>query len=318
MVRSLVTGGSGFIGSHVVDTLRDAGHEVVVFDRDPPRERLDVEFVAGDITDREAVRRATRGVDYVHHVAAVANVNHAFDRPLDCVAINVLGTANVLEAARRERVRRVLLASTVWVYNGVPDSHVDEATPLHMPGPGHVYTSSKIACELLFHDYAQLYKIPTTVFRYGIPYGPRMRPELLIPMFLKRALSGQPLLVAGDGRQARNFIYVEDVARAHVLGLAEQCQNQTFNLDGTEPVSVLEVANAVRELVGGHVAIEHTPARPGDYAGKLVSQKKASELMGWTPETTFAEGMRRTWNWYQALHAKSVASLTAAALPSAE
>lgn len=298
-MRSLVTGGSGFIGSHVVDALRAAEHDVVVFDREPPRHRLDVDFYAGDITDLTAMTEAMRGVDYVHHVAAVANVNHAFERPVDCVEINVLGSVNVLEAARRANVKRVLFASSVWVYNGASEREVSEDTPLHMPGPGHVYTSSKIASELIFNDYAVLYKVPVTIFRYGIPFGPRMRPELLIPIFLKRALTGQPLMVAGDGKQARSFVYVEDLARAHVLGLAETCANQTFNLDGSRQVSVLEVAQAVRELVGSHVSIEHTPARPGDYAGKLVSQEKSARVLGWEATTTFEEGMRRTYAWYR-------------------
>jgi len=192
-------------------------------------------------------------------------------------------------------------ASSVWVYNGTPDATVSEQTPLHMPGPGHVYTSSKIACELIFNDYAVLYNVPVTVFRYGIPYGPRMRPELLIPIFLKRALSGQPLSIAGDGKQARSFVYVEDLARAHVLGLAPDCENQTFNLDGPRPISVLEVAEAVRDVVrsvGAHVTIEHTPGRPGDYVGKLVSQETSARVLHWVATTDFEEGMRRTFDWY--------------------
>jgi UDP-glucose 4-epimerase len=300
MTRSLVTGGSGFIGSHVVDALRAAGHEVVVLDREPPRHRLDVEYRAADIKDLNQVYEAMDGIDYVHHVAAVANVNHAFDRPIDCVEINVLGTANVLEAARRQNVKRVLFASSVWVYNGTPEPSVGEETPLHMPGPGHIYTSSKIASELIFNDYAALYKVPVTIFRYGIPYGPRMRSELLIPAFLKRALSGQPLQIAGDGSQARNFVYVEDLARAHVLGLAPQCANQTFNLDGTKSVTVLQVAEAIRRLVGSHVTIEHTPARPGDYVGKVVLQDKSARVLGWEATTSFDQGMQRTYEWYRA------------------
>jgi UDP-glucose 4-epimerase len=272
---------------------------VVVLDREPPRHRFDVDFRAADIKDLDAVCDAMQGVDFVHHVAAVSNVNHAFDRPIDCVEINVLGTAHVLEAARRQGVKRVLLASSVWVYNGTPDSEVGEDTPLHMPGPGHIYTSSKIASELIFNDYAALYKVPVTIFRYGVPYGPRMRPELLIPIFLRRALTGQPLQLSGDGSQARNFVYVEDLARAHVLGLAEPCANQTFNLDGTRPVSVREVAEAVRRLVGSHVTIEHMPARPGDYAGKIVLQAKSARVMGWEATTSFEEGMRRTYEWYR-------------------
>lgn len=302
VIRSLVTGGSGFIGSHVVSALRAAGHEVVVFDRERPRYRRDIQFHRGDVTDLNAICEATEGIDYVHHVAAVANVNHAFERPLDCVQINVLGTAHVLEAARRAAVKRVFLASSVWVYNGALEHEVSEHTPLHMPGPGHIYTSSKIASELVFNDYATLYNVPVTIFRYGVPFGPRMRDELLIPALLKRALSGQPLLISGDGSQSRNFVYVEDLARAHVLGLADSCVNQTFNLDGNRPISVLEVAEAIRRLVGAHVGIEHVPGRPGDYGGKRVSQEKSARVMGWEHTTSFEEGMRRTFEWYQAVH----------------
>lgn len=300
MTRSLVTGGSGFIGSHVVDALRMDGHDVVVFDREPPRHRQDIEFRVGDVTDLAAVCAAMKGVDYVHHEAAVSNVDHAFDRPVDCVGVNVLGTAHVLEAGRREGVKRVFLASSVWVYGGVPADVVDEETPLHMPGPSHVYTSSKIASELLVNDYAALYEVPVTIFRYGVPYGPRMRDALLIPSLLGRALSGEPLLVAGDGSQTRNFLYVADLARAHVLGLAPECANQTFNLDGERPISVLEVAETICTLAGSTVRIEHVPARRGDYAGKIVSREKAARVMGWRPTTPFDEGVRHTFAWYRA------------------
>jgi UDP-glucose 4-epimerase len=302
MIRSIVTGGSGFIGSHVVDVLCKAGHHVVILDRTPPRTRTDVEYVDVDILDPQAVCRAVAGADYVHHMAAVSNVNEAYDAPLECVDTNVQGTANVLEAARREGVKRVFFSSSVWVYNGTPSTWVDENTPLHMPGPGHVYTSSKIAGELLAHDYAALYKLPVTVFRYGVVYGPRMRDELLIPTLLRRAFGGQSLQVAGGGQQARNFVYVEDLARAHLLALADACSNQTFNLDGSRPVTVLEVAERVCKLIGSHVTIEHTPGRPGDYSGKLVSQEKSAHIMGWRASTSFDEGMRRTYDWYRATH----------------
>jgi nucleoside-diphosphate-sugar epimerase len=138
----------------------------------------------------------------------------------------------------------------------------------------------------------------------------------LIPIFLKRALCNQPLLVAGMGTQARSFVYVEDLARAHVLGLQEQCANQTFNLDGPRPVSVLEVAEAVRALVGRHVAIEHTPGRPGDYSGKLVLQDKSARMLGWVATIGFEEGMRRTFEWYRAAHGAGDAGMEQTAVAS--
>jgi UDP-glucose 4-epimerase len=284
----------------VVDVLRQAGHQVIILDRKAPRPRVGVEHRQVDILDLPALAHALRDADYVHHMAAVSNVNEAYDRPLECVETNVQGTANVLEAARRAGVKRVFFSSSVWVYNSVTATQVDENTPLHMPGPGHVYTSSKIAGELIAHDYAALYELPITVFRYGVVYGPRMRDELLIPSLLRRAFAGQALQIAGVGQQARNFVYVEDLARAHLLALSEACCNQTLNLDGARPVSVLEVAERIGQLMGHRVAIEHTPARPGDYSGKIVSQEKSARLMGWHANVAFEEGMRRTYDWYRA------------------
>ena len=316
MIRSVVTGGSGFIGSHVVDALREVGHEVIVVDHSPPRHRKDVTFRAVDITDLDEVCAAFEGADYVHHLAAVADADQAFEQPVQCIEANILGTAHVLEAARRANVARVLFASSVSVYCGMLESHVDENTPLHMPGPGHVHSSSKIASELIVHDYAALYDLPITIFRYGVAYGPRMRDELMIPALLKRALSGQPLLIAGDGQQASNLVYVGDLARAHVLGLSEPCANQTFNLDGSRWVSVLAIAQAVRDMVGPHVTIEHVPGRPGEHVGKLASPRKAARVLGWADRTTFAHGMRNTFEWFRATHPIQ-AALSLAARPEA-
>jgi UDP-glucose 4-epimerase len=168
-----------------------------------------------------------------------------------------------------------------------------------MPGAGHIYTSSKIAGELLCHDYWQLYQVPVTILRYGIPYGPRMRDTLVIPIFLKKALAGVPLTIAGDGSQYRNFVYVEDLAQAHLLAMDEKAVNQTYNLEGMRKVTVREVAETINGLLGGGVKIEYTPVRLGDYAGKEVSSEKASRELGWEPTVDFEKGMRRTITWYK-------------------
>ena len=137
----------------------------------------------------------------------------AYKYPVYTTTLNIVGTANVLESARINGALRVYLASTVWVYNGCPNGReVDEATPFYLDGAGHIYTSTKMACEMICHNYAQLYHVPFTVLRLGIPYGPRMREELLIPVFIRKALAGQPLTIAGKGDQYRNFVYVRDLA----------------------------------------------------------------------------------------------------------
>lgn len=310
-MKCAVTGGSGFIGSHVVDKLVAAGHEVTVLDYHVKPHRPDVAYRDVDIVNFSSVLNATQGMDVVFHLAAMSNVNHVFEQPLYSVELNVLGTANILEAARHHGHQRVVLASTVWVYTGSKGTDVDEDSPFYMPGAGHVYSSTKIASELLCHDYAKLYKVPFTILRYGIPYGPRMREELVIPIFLKKALSGQPLTLSGDGLQFRNFIYVEDLADAHVAILGPKGENQIFNLEGIRKVSIKETAETIRNLLGGKVEIAYTPARPGDYAGKEVSREKARRVLGWEPRVEFEEGMRRTLAWYRQAHPELAASARA-------
>ncbi|MCU1456311.1 MAG: dTDP-glucose 4,6-dehydratase [Actinomycetia bacterium] len=292
--RIAVTGGSGFIGSNVVDALVAAGHTVDVLDVRQPR-RTDVGFVKLDITDVDGLTDAFEGVDVVFHLAAVSNINEAFAHPLDAVTVNVTGTANVWEAARRSEVGRAVLASTVWVYSGASGpGPFGEDTPLDPAGMGHIYTSSKVAAEMVVHNYAELYGQAFTILRYGIPYGPRMREELVIPQFIRRALAGEPITVNGDGSQFRNYVYVADLCDAHVRALEPVAENQVFNLEGSEPVSVLRLAEAVRDVIGDHVVIEHVPARVGDYVGKEVSAAKARDLLGWTVSTPFERGIRET------------------------
>ncbi len=300
MAKVVVTGGSGFIGSHVVDALADAGHQVTVIDHRVRPHRSDVGFEDVDLMDMSSVLAATRGAEHVFHLAAVSNVNYAHKYPVYTTALNVLGTAHVLEAARVNGSKRVYLASTVWVYNGTPNNGpLDESVPFYLNGAGHIYTSSKMACEMICHNYHQLYNVPFTVLRLGIPYGPRMREELLIPIFVKKALSGQPLTVAGKGSQYRNFIYVRDLAEAHVLAMRDEAENQTYNLEGPQKVTVLQVAEGIRSAIGEHVKIEFVPERPGDFGGKEVSAEKAWKDLGWKPKVDFEEGLRTTVEWFR-------------------
>ena len=292
-----VTGGCGFIGSHVVDKLIDAHVDVRVLDAAGRPHRDDVECVRVDILDQDALNDATRGLDVVFHLAAVADVNNVVADPTGSVALNVLGTSRVLEAARTNSLRRVVLASTVWVYGAARGERVDENSCFDVSATGHVYTTTKLASEMLCHDYKTLFDVPFTVLRYGIPYGPRMRPSLVIPIFIRKALNGEAMTVAGDGSQNRKFVYVEDLAEAHVLALAPEAENETYNVDGAEEVSILRIAETVHRLVGGK-GIEFVPARAGDYGGKQVSSVKAAREIGWTPKVNFDTGMERTVAWF--------------------
>lgn len=300
MAKVAVTGGSGFIGSHVVDALIDAGHQVTVIDHRVRPHRADVGYEDVDLMDLSSVLAATRGMEHVFHLAAVSNVNYAYKYPVYTTALNVMGTAHVMEAARINGAKRVYLASTVWVYNGAPSGKpADETVPFYLEGAGHIYTSTKMAAEMICHNYHQLYQVPFTVLRYGIPYGPRMREELLIPIFLKKALNGQPLTVSGKGDQYRNFVYVRDMAEAHVLAMKDAAASQTYNLEGRRKVTVLEVAEGLKKLVGDQVKIEFTPERPGDFGGKEISAEKARRDLGWQPSVEFEDGLKRTVEWFR-------------------
>ncbi|CAK0768767.1 NAD-dependent epimerase/dehydratase family protein [Azospirillaceae bacterium] len=299
MAKIAVTGGSGFIGSHVVDTLLEAGHTITVIDHCVKPHRCDVSFEDIDILDLSSVLAATKGMDYVFHLAAMANVNDVYNFPVSSIALNIIGTANVLEAARQNGIHRIIFASTVWVYNGSPSSQqLNESSTFYLNETGHIYTSTKISAEMLCHNYNQLYKLPFTILRYGIPYGPRMREELLIPIFLKKALNGKPLTISGKGDQFRKFVYARDLANAHLLAMKECAENQTYNLEGTQTVTVLDVAKNIQKFVGSHVSIEFTPERPGDFSGRKISAEKAAHDLGWRPTIDFENGLRFTAEWF--------------------
>ncbi|MBI2759804.1 MAG: NAD-dependent epimerase/dehydratase family protein [Chloroflexi bacterium] len=293
-----ITGGSGFIGSHVVDAMLAAGHSVNVLDPRAPH-RPDAGWIPTDIMDVAALTRAVHGADFVYHLAAMADVNDVFADPAGAVALNVAGTANVLEAARRADAGRVVLASTVWVYSASLPQEVDEDTCFSPVTDRHLYATTKIAAEMMCRDYQTLYHRPYTVLRYGIPYGPRMRDALVICAFIRRALNGDPLILSGGGTQHRLFVYVEDLARAHVLAMSPKAENRTYNLEGSRPVTIREIAEGVRDLIGDSVTVEIGPGRAGDLTPKIVSARRAYDDLGWRPEIPFEEGLRHSLAWYR-------------------
>lgn len=293
-----VTGGAGFIGSHVVDALIEAGHNVRVLDLRPPIQ-ANAEWAEVDLLDQDALTDALKGCGPVFHLAAMADVNQVIADPAESVAITVLGAARMLEAARRADAGRLILASTVWVYAATRGDVVDEDTPFDLTtSERHIYASSKLAAEMFCADYANLFGRPYTVLRYGIPFGPRMRSDLVVAAFLERALRGEALRIDGDGAQERSFVYVEDLAAAHLLALAPVAQNRTYNLEANEPISIRQLAETIGELVG-NVEVTFGPSRPGDYKARRVSSERARTELGWVPRYDFAAGLQRTLEWYR-------------------
>jgi UDP-glucose 4-epimerase len=296
-VRVLVTGAAGFIGSHVVDRLHAAGHEARIFDlvESPHHRPSDVETVLGDLCDSAAVSRAVAGCDAVLHLAAVADVDQVTRDPAHADRVNVRGTQSLLDAVRAADVARFVYASTIWVYGDAtgPEA-LDEDTPLALPK--HFYTATKIAGEMYTASYGELFQLEHTILRFGIPYGPRSRPTAVVAAFTAKALTGQPLTIAGDGTQSRRFVYVEDLADGVVASLAPEGANRVFNLVGHENVSVRAIARAVRDVVGD-VPIVHVEGRAGDLRGGNISGERAASELSWEATTTFADGVRRYIEW---------------------
>ncbi len=296
-MKVMVTGGAGFIGSHVVDKLLKRGIRVFVFDLAAVRHRCasnGAEFIPGSILDLESLQAAMSGMDAVFHLAAIADVKDVFQDPHYSEMINVRGTINVLEAARRAKVSRVIYGSTTWVYSEASGSVVDEETPLNPPS--HLYTATKLAAEYYCRAYDKLYGVETTILRFGIPYGPRARPAAVIPILVSKALKGEPLTIAGDGSQFRQFVYVEDLAEGNVLALKPVAAHKTYNLDGREKITIRQIAETIERLLG-RVEIKYVEGRPGDFAGKEVVSRRAKEELGWEPKTTFEAGVRAYVEW---------------------
>jgi UDP-glucose 4-epimerase len=296
-MKVAVIGGSGFIGSHVVDTLLNEGHEITVYDIMRPH-REDVRHVFLDLFDFHKVMIGLAGnYDAIYLLAAMANVNDIYKNPVETAIVNIQGVVNVVEAVRRYG-GRLILSSTVWVYMLAEREHVDEETPLLVQNVNHTYTASKVAAELYIKSYSNLYATEFTILRYGIPYGPRGREGTVIFNFVKRALNGESLIIDGDGSQYRNFIFVEDLAKGNVAGLQATAKNQIYNLEGIRPVTIKEVAETVSRIIEG-VRIEYRAARPGDFKGRIASNEKALKQLGWKPTVDLEEGVRKYVEWYR-------------------
>jgi len=285
----LVTGGSGFIGSHVVDKLIEAGYKVRVLDIKEPYRQKDVEFYKGDITSREALKRSLSDIDIVYHIAAFSDINLVKANPLLTIKYNIMGTANLLEECRQRMVSRFILASSIYV-----------------PGRrGHLYTTAKLASERLCKDYYTLYALPYTILRYGTAYGPRSRLDDVVSVFVTRALQGENLLIYGSGKQKRNFIYVEDLAWGNVAALKPAAENQTYILAAEKAVSIKQLAEMMTSVFKGKIGIDYHPSREDDYRGGIVTPSKAKRELDWELKIDFEEGLRRYIEWYQATYINS-------------
>lgn len=305
-MKVLVTGGSGFIGSHVVDELMARDHEVTIYDMDAPRYGQQCAFLRGDTRDLDRMTIAAKNVDIIYHLAAEANVNRFFESPLFSNDITAGATLTVLEASRRAGSPRVILASTEWIYGSVEESgneQITEETP-YAPSPDHLYTSSKIAAELFCKNYQRLYGVSYTIMRFGIPFGERARPETVTPIFIRKLLTDEPITIHGDGSQTRQFIYVKDLARGNAACLNEAATNEVFNLNGRQKVSVLQIVQTLEGLLGKKAHVTFVEDRKGNFKGRFISSEKAKRMLQWEARSEYHEAMEHYVDWYLANQAK--------------
>lgn len=291
-MRILITGGSGFVGSHVVEAALAAGHEAVVFDRVAPP--CDWPFAQGDLTSAEDVAAAAAGADAIFHLGGVGDVYLAFEQPAVAAAANVVGTAHVMEAARQHGVKKVVYASTWEVYGEPQYQPLDEAHPCR---PDHPYNVTKLAGEQMTLAYDRLKEVPAVSLRLGTAYGERMRPNAVIPLFIQRARRQEPITIKGTGEQSRQFTHASDIGRAFLLALEKPVHGEVFNIVAEEPISIKRLAEMVAQDFPTEVRFE--PARVGDIAPARVSSAKAERVLGWKPQVAFRDGLLHLMDWYE-------------------
>ncbi|HYO09588.1 MAG TPA: SDR family NAD(P)-dependent oxidoreductase [Tepidisphaeraceae bacterium] len=309
--RALVTGGAGFIGSHLVEALVALGASVVVIDdlSAGHRENLALfpgaEFVQGSILDRAAVARAMAGVNYVFHQAAMASVPLSVERPRDFYDVNVTGTLNVLEAAASAKVRRVTFAASSSAYG---DSEVLPKVESMPPQPLSPYASSKVAGEGLMRAWANCYGVDTAALRYFNIFGPRQGADsayaAVIAAFAKAMLQGKRPLIFGDGGQSRDFTYVHNAVHANLLAARHETPlgGEVINVACGERVTLMDLARVMREALDRpDLTPVHHPARAGDVRHSLADLSHARNVLAYQPVVGFEAGLRATVNWYRAV-----------------
>ena len=297
-MRILVTGGAGFIGSHIVEHFQGRA-EVRVLDslRSGFRHNLagfEHEFIEASILDREAVRGALQGVDYVFHLAAMISVPESMAKPIECDELNTKGTLIVLEEAARAGVKKLVLSSSAAIYGDNPAVPKVETM---LPEPKSPYAITKLDGEFYCGMFTAEHRLQTACLRYFNVFGPRQDPAsqyaAAVPIFIRRALDGKPITIHGDGEQTRDFIFVKDIAAANAWMATESAATGVFNVACGGKISINNLASTICQLTGSRSEIQHAPERAGDVKHSLASVDKL-RAAGFTPRWNFADGLKAT------------------------
>jgi nucleoside-diphosphate-sugar epimerase len=300
-MQFLVTGGAGFIGSNIVKRLLELGHTPVVYDAlsSGYRENLlpDVPFIQADVRDGDLLRRAAKGCEAILHLAASVGNKRSIDHPLEDAAINVLGTLNVLEAARNNGINNVVFSSSAGIFGELKTLPIAEDHPQEPDSP---YGASKLAAEKMCLVYNKLYGMHNVCLRYFNVFGPQQRYDAygnVIPIFADRVLRRMPLTIYGDGEQTRDFINVRDVADANLQAALAGAVKGVFNIGSGRRISINELARLVQQVAGTQVGVTAAPPRPGDVRDSLADIRLARSAFGFSPKVDFRQGLAEYWGW---------------------
>lgn len=306
----LVTGGAGFIGSHIATALVKRGDHVRVLDNlvTGKRDNLlhikdDIEFIEADILDEDAVANATKGVDVVFHQAALASVPLSLEQPLTVHHATATGTLNILKQALHNDVRRVVYAGSSSCYGDQPFSANRETDSLHCLSP---YAAGKLAGEFYCQSWYESFGLETVILRYFNVFGPRQDPDsqysAVIPLFITWMLSGKPPVVFGDGMQSRDFAFVENVVQGNLLAASvPAAAGKTFNLANGKSISLLELISELNQLLELDVTPDFQPPRAGDIRDSLSDISRAVNVLGYSPDIDLREGLRRSIEYYKSI-----------------
>ena len=314
MSTHLVTGGAGFIGSHIATALVERGDKVCVLDnlstghrRNLEHLRGKIDFIEGDLVNRQDVERALDGVEVVFHEGALASVPRSMTAPLDTNAACVTGTVNLLDAAQRCGVRRVVYGASSSAYGDRTTGTAKRESDL--PAPVSPYAAAKLAGEFYCQAFTAGFGIETVSLRYFNVFGPRQDPEsqysAVIPKFVTLMLAGRRPTIFGDGKQARDFTYIDNVVRGNLLAADDpRAVGQTINVATGEQFNLLELVAAINRVLGTHIEPIFYAPRPGDVRDSLADISAARELLDFEPTVGFDEGLRRSIDYYRLLATK--------------
>jgi nucleoside-diphosphate-sugar epimerase len=301
-MKTLVTGGAGFIGSHIAERLVKDGHAVAVLDNFSSGKRAnlkgfegDIQVIEGDIRDPGRVREAVKGRDVVFHEAAIVSVPYSVEHPLETHDVNILGTLQFLEAAREAGVRRVVFASSAAIYGDEPTLPKVETM---LPTPITPYGVEKVTAEHYLHTWSSIYGVETVALRYFNVFGPRQDPSSpysgVISIFVTRAIDGRTLTVFGDGQASRDFVYVGDVVEANLAAATQGgVSGQVFNVARGTKTTLLELIEVLGRIVRRKLAVTHAPPRVGDIVESWANVDEAKSRLGFEAQVSVEEGLRR-------------------------